>query len=201
MKLDHLAVACTDLSQGVAFVEQKLGVQMQPGGHHIHFGTHNMLLGLGPDLYLEVIALDPTAKRTRPTWFGLDHFSGPPRLANWICAVDDLDAAVSKDPWVGQVTPLRRRNLAWKISVPPDGSLPQGGAYPTLIEWHAGTAHPATTLSDSNLRLTSFEIACPQSGHIADLLGPFDTRITYRAAQTFGFSATFVGPNGPVTLS
>ena len=45
--LDHIAVAATDLGHGTKWVEQALGVPMQPGGQHAHFGTHNTLLGLG----------------------------------------------------------------------------------------------------------------------------------------------------------
>ena len=57
--------------------------------------THNRLLGLG-DLYLEVIAADPSAPRPAwPRWFDLDRFTGAPRLTNWICACDDLEAAVA----------------------------------------------------------------------------------------------------------
>ncbi|MEL6681592.1 MAG: VOC family protein, partial [Pseudomonadota bacterium] len=38
LKLDHLAVACTDLAAGTAWVEAQLGVAMQPGGQHVRFG-------------------------------------------------------------------------------------------------------------------------------------------------------------------
>jgi len=55
---------------------------MQPGGRHVRYGTHNTLLGLGDDLYLEVIAKDPAAAPyDGPTWFGLDDFTG--RAAPW----------------------------------------------------------------------------------------------------------------------
>ncbi|MFT5968132.1 MAG: hypothetical protein ACI9ND_002050, partial [Yoonia sp.] len=99
-QFDHIAIGCTTLADGVAWVEDQLGVSLLPGGKHAHFGTHNRLLGLG-DLYLEVIAKDPDAALTdRPTWFDLDNFSGPPRLANWICRSDDVgkDQAITGPP-------------------------------------------------------------------------------------------------------
>ncbi|MGD7428536.1 VOC family protein, partial [Ralstonia pseudosolanacearum] len=128
LTLDHLAVACRDLAEGMAWVEAQLGVRMQPGGKHLRYGTHNTLLGLGDDLYLEVIAKDPgAAAYDGPAWFGLDHFSGPPRLGNWICQSDDLASAPE---FVGLPQALARGDLSWQITVPEDGSLPYGGAYP-----------------------------------------------------------------------
>ncbi len=59
LKLDHLAVACANLDEGVDWVEEQLGVPLQPGGQHARYGTHNKLLGLGDGLYFEVIAIDP----------------------------------------------------------------------------------------------------------------------------------------------
>ena len=50
--LDHLVVAATSLAEGSQWVEERLGVTTDPGGHHTAFGTHNRLLSLGPDCYL-----------------------------------------------------------------------------------------------------------------------------------------------------
>ena len=61
MRLDHLAVAAESLGVGRAVVEDQLGLRLQDGGRHAHFGTHNLLLGLEDGLYLEVIAVDPDA--------------------------------------------------------------------------------------------------------------------------------------------
>ncbi len=72
-KLDHLAIVAPTLEEGVAYVEKTLGVPMAAGGKHPEMGTHNRLLRLGDDIYLEVIAVDPEAPRPeRPRWFGLD---------------------------------------------------------------------------------------------------------------------------------
>jgi catechol 2,3-dioxygenase-like lactoylglutathione lyase family enzyme len=64
--LDHLAIVAPDLDSGCAFVSRVLGVDLQPGGAHPRMGTHNRLLRLGPDTYLEVIAIDPSAQRPAP---------------------------------------------------------------------------------------------------------------------------------------
>ncbi|MFM7460122.1 MAG: VOC family protein, partial [Burkholderiales bacterium] len=59
--LDHLVVGCADLARGAAWLERFLGVTLGPVGQHALMGTHNRLLSLGPDCYLELIAIDPAA--------------------------------------------------------------------------------------------------------------------------------------------
>lgn len=76
-------------------METALGVSLQPGGQHDLFATHNRLLGLADGFYIEAIAIDPSVSApSRPRWFDLDRFSGPPRLINWICRVDSMAATL-----------------------------------------------------------------------------------------------------------
>lgn len=199
--LDHLAVACTDLDEGVAWVEDRLGVPMQPGGQHARYGTYNKLLGLAGGLYFEVIAIDPDAHpMSGPRWFGLDQFSGPPRLANWICSTPDMAATLTTAPdTVGTPRDLQRGDLRWQLTVPDDGSLPYGGAFPTLITWHAGI-HPSKSLPDSGCQLTEFVVSHPEAETVADVVDLDDTRVRFEAGPQ-GFRAVFDTPNGPRTLS
>lgn len=195
--LDHIAVACTSLAEGTAWVEQTLGVNMQTGGQHARYGTHNTLLGLADGLYFEVIAIDPDATPVAGhSWFGLDHFTGPPRLANWICRTDDLAGALRKAPAeVGPPRALARADLSWQITVPDDGRLPFGGGFPTLIEWAAGIVHPAERLPQSGCRLLSLDVAHPQANRFAAQMDLQDTRVRLRTDE-FNLSATFQTPRG-----
>ena len=78
---DHFAVACQDLEEGVRYVESLTGVRAAPGGPHPGIGTHNALLSLGSDVYLEIIAADPEQDEpTSPRPFGIDDHPAP-RLA------------------------------------------------------------------------------------------------------------------------
>lgn len=191
LKLDHLAVACTDLDAGTAWVEDQLGVPLLPGGRHPRYGTHNRLLGLADGLYLEVITIDPQADPvTGPRWFGLDHFSGPPRLANWICQTDRFAAA---PPDVGTPRDMQRDDLHWQITVPDDGSLPMGGAYPTLIQWPAGV-HPSQSLPDSGLCLIRLEVSHPDPD-LPKLVAIDDPRVQFKTGP-LGFAASFQTPSG-----
>ena len=80
--LDHLVIAAADLASGQRWLEERLGVPLQPGGEHALFGTHNALLNMG-DAYLEVIAVNPAAPPpARPRWFSLGTVQMQQRLAD-----------------------------------------------------------------------------------------------------------------------
>jgi len=204
MRLDHLAIACRDLWAGCDWAQAALGVPFGPGGRHARFGTHNRLLGLGPDLYLEVIAPDPDAAPFEgPRWFGLDTPPPVPRLANWIVAVADMDAARAvADPDTGPPIDLARGDLTWRLTVPKDGHLPHGGGAPTLIEWGAGSRHPAATLPDSGVRLRRLEVMHPDADALRDRYVPLraDPRIAWVTGAVPGLRATFDTPDGPRSL-
>ncbi|RUS63571.1 VOC family protein [Pseudorhodobacter sp. E13] len=199
LRLDHLAISASPLEQVVEAVEAALGTRLAPGGQHALMSTHNKLLGLG-DIYLEVIAIDPDAPTpAHPRWFDLDHFSGRPRLTNWIVACDDLDAALAGlPPGVGVPHDLARGDLRWRMAVPADGKLPFRNAHPALIQWQ-GAAHPAQRLPDAGVRLELLEIATPDAEALADTLrGRFaDPRVQIISGPGVELRARFSTPHGP----
>lgn len=197
MELDHLAVTCADLDEGAAWVEARLGVPLEAGGRHERFGTWNRLLSLGPGLYLEVIAPDPAAPVPgRPRWFELDA-AGEPALGNWIVRTNDLGQA---PPEAGEGLVLARGDLSWTVLVPPDGGLPWGGGYPTLIRWSEG-GHPADRLPDRGVRLLSLEVGHPRAPRLRELLAPLaDRRVRIVAADAPTLRARLGTPRGEAAL-
>lgn len=173
LRLDHLVVSCETLAQGVQDLEAKLGVPLAGGGVHDAMGTHNRLLSLGPDEYLELIAINPDGRAPdQPRWFDLDHFSGTTRLTNWVCATDDLDASIAQaPPGIGIPTPLARADLRWQFAVPQDGKLPFDNRFPALISWE-GSAHPAARLPDQGLRLQALRLWHPDAAGLREALAP-----------------------------
>ncbi len=196
---DHLTVTAPSLEEGVAFVEERLGVSLEPGGRHAAMGTHNRLLSLGADLYLEVIAVDPeAAPPPHSRWFNLDHISGPPRLSNWVARCDNLNEALQSAPaGAGEPLALARGDLRWEMAVPTDGALPFDGCFPALIAW-AGDAHPARLLPDRQCRLQSLELQHPQVELLREALHPLiaDPRIHFTTASEPGLRARFHTPAG-----
>ncbi len=174
IELDHLVVAARSLDEGAAWLAARLGIAPDPGGRHAGFGTHNALVRLGSDVYLEVIAADPQEPEPgRPRLFGLDEattralLERGPRLLHWVARTRDLPAARREMAAASDVDPaaiglgvqMRRGDLAWILSVAADGSRPPAGL-PSLIDW-GSAPHPCSRLPDRGAVLERLEIAAP----------------------------------------
>ncbi|MBO0698062.1 MAG: VOC family protein [Zavarzinella sp.] len=194
-------VAAPTLDRGAAWVLDRLGAVCRPGGAHAKMGTHNRLLRLGPSVYLEVIAIDPAAPAPgRPRWFGLDALApdAEPRLTAWVVRTDDLVAAAAASPVpLGPIEPMARGDLTWRITVPPDGSLPLGGAGPLLIRWESGR-HPADRLPDDGYGLVRLEVAHPAPECVAGMLAAtrFTGPVTVAAGAEPRLAAVVATPHG-----
>lgn len=190
LEFDHFAIAASSLDEGAAWLRDRLGVELQPGGKHPALGTHNMLLSLGPREYLELIAIDPDASRTdSPGWFGLRDFTGPPRIAGWVLRQSPLEA-----PEATHIAEVSRADLRWRITLPDTGQMPGQGTTPMHIDWGEG-AHPSDSLPDLGLRLTGLTISAP----LPPTLPLNDPRISLTTGPT-GFKARISTPAGKVLL-
>ncbi len=169
-RLDHLTVVAPSLEVGSAYVEAALGVAPGAGRVHPGMATHNLLLALGTDVYLEVIAPDPKAAPIdRPRWFGLDAIrpGSKARLGAWVASTDDIvNASV---PALGEVETMRREAHTWQMTIRADGSPPLDGAAPLLIQ-RASSAHPAAALPRSGLQLRRLRIRHPAPDEVIALL-------------------------------
>ena len=200
LNFDHIAVVARDLETGAAYVRAKLGIEVPEGGRHDQMGTHNRLMRLGGDEFLEIIAVDPAApKPAHPRWFGLDEAQGnEARLGNWIVRTDDMAACLKAfPPSIGLPTRLTRGALEWLIAVPDDGSLPFGGAFPTIIEWPS-QPFPGSNMADFGCSLEQLVISHPNARIIEERLkGALqDRRIIFESAPGFALTAAVRTPSG-----
>lgn len=166
--LDHIVVGAATLEQGVAYVREQLGVDIPKGGEHPLMATHNHLMRLGNDTFLEVIAINAVADTpVRPRWFGLDDpavlssLENQPRLLTWVVnttSLEDLQGQVNFD--LGVTTALSRGELNWLFAVPDDGRLLAGGMLPNVMQWQT-RVHPSRTMADLNCRLHKLNIYHP----------------------------------------
>src|SRR5271165_996824 len=93
--LDHLLLGCSDLDQGIAFVEKHTGVRPAMGGVHPGRGTRNALLALNKGRYLEVIAPDPQQKEIQPVGtalVGVLKKLPAPQLVEWAVRTLNIEA-------------------------------------------------------------------------------------------------------------
>ncbi len=208
-RLDHLVVAARDLASGTAWLEARLGVPLSPGGAHPRMGTHNRVLRLGDGVYLEVIAIDPDAPPPgRPRWFGLDEpalaarLAERPRLVAFAANTDDLDAATAASPFPhGPIHEMTRGDLVWRITIPDDGRVVEGGAVPTLIEWPLGV-HPTNRMPASGCSLERLTIHHPDPDRIVAAFSAIglDEAALDVVAGGPSLAASLVTPAGPVIV-
>ena len=202
LALDHLAVLGETLDEATSHVETALLAPMQPGGRHARYGTHNRLIGLAADLYLEAIAIDPGAPPPpHARWFGLDGFRGSARLDQWILRTGDLDAALAALPMAGRRVELSRDALSWAMAVPEDGLLPFDGLFPALIQWHSDVP-PGRSLHNPSLTLEALVVRHPQAPALQALLAPLmDAPVVSFETGPPSLTARIVTPQGRVILS
>jgi glyoxalase-like protein len=193
LALDHLVLCARTLEEGARWVRARAGVDVSPGGRHEGFGTHNALLRLGDDVYLEVLASDPAQPEApRGRLFGLGEqataalLAGGPALLHWVLRSSDLAADVARlaagagvSPGaIGIPTAMRRGDLAWTLTVRDDRARPPAGL-PSVIDWGAAP-HPCTRLPDAGVRLAGLAVAGP-AATVAALapLASSDARLSF----------------------
>lgn len=180
-QLDHIVVAADSLQQGVDYLRETLGVEVPSGGFHQTMGTHNHLMQLANDAYLEIIAIDPQARRPRhPRWFGLDQarmraaLKQCPRLVTWVMNTTDLHRLAADAGFdIGVPTALSRDNLEWEIALTDDGRLLGGGMLPYCIQW-LSSPHPSRAMADLGCILHSLTIYHNRPYWLAERLEAID---------------------------
>jgi len=140
------------LDWGIKNIKELLGVEPVYGGSHPGRGTHNALLGLGDQVYLEIIAPDPEQSQApRPLWMGVDQITQP-RLITWAAKSEDLNrlSRTARDHHItlgmvssGSRTQLNGLTLRWELTEPVNDNLQ--GLVPFFIDW-GKSSHPASAL-------------------------------------------------------
>lgn len=212
-QLDHIVIAANSLQQGAEYLQAKLGVKVPKGGVHETMGTHNLVMQLANDAYLEVIAIDPAAKAPRhPRWFGLDQgamrasLKLKPRLVTWVMNTTDIkQMAASANFDIGKPTALSRDQLKWEFALPSDGRLLGDGMLPYCIQWHS-QPHPSRGMADLGCVLHALTIHHNRPYWIAENLDAIDAGHLVQVETLADDEAPYLSaeietPNGLVTLT
>lgn len=177
LQLDHITVIAPDLKEGVAHVRACLDLDVPFGQRHDYMGTYNHLLQLGDAVYLEIVALDPEATApANPRWFGLDDrksvrtaWDKGQRLRGWVARTAGIDAIlVGRRSVLGRKVALPLVNPSFDFAIPEDGSLPLGGAAPSLID-RRGKPRSMATMADLGARLGRLVLEHPDPVSVANL--------------------------------
>lgn len=175
--IDHFTIGRASLEQGETEMLQRLGVQPPRGSKHDAMSTHNCVMQAGKECFFELMAIDPDALAPgRPRWFSLDDPGTRSRIAErcrtlgWVVRTDHLDGIVAASPIdLGDVVTFTRGTRSWRLTVPADGSLTEGGLVPAFIEWSPGP-HPSTGQADLGVRLAGVRLTHPEPARLSALL-------------------------------
>ncbi|OQW88377.1 MAG: hypothetical protein BWK72_08850 [Rhodoferax ferrireducens] len=227
-QIDHLVIVAQTLEQGVAWCETTLGITPGPGGEHAQYGTHNRLAKIAtpahPLAYLEIIAIDPGAKKPvaagAKRWFDMDDaalqatVAVEPRLVHFVAQTNDIQAgrsalkvlSIDRGPALQTSRQSRKGVLHWQITVRDDGQRLFDGVLPSLIQWGKPDAaeplrlHPRNSLPRSGVTLHSISVTHPSADKLQaayEAIGLAGIAVETGPAN---LSVTLHTPKGPVTL-
>lgn len=197
-----------DLEPGMARLETLVGVRPVRGGSHPEWGTHNALISLGSDRYLELIAPDPA--QTQFVFPYELHTLVEPRVIAWIAKTSNIrsSAAIASAAGYQVEGPTDRSrlrpdgtHLKWKLcrvitSLGRDGVQP----IPHFIEWDSSSPHPSED-SPAGCTLQTFGIEYPDPSELGTVLKKLGVVASVTQAPTARLILVLKTPKGRVELS
>jgi Glyoxalase-like domain len=202
---DHLVYGVLDLDDATNDLERRLGVRPGYGGKHAGGLTHNALLSLGEDCYLEIIAAVPgTAALGTPLAFGLDTLESS-RLVTWSMKAPEIDRMIGEarargydpgDPVDGGRDLPDGSRLSWRVSLRPQ--LGGDGVVPFLTQWRS-EPHPSAT-APKGCRLVSLSAEHPEPETVLPMLRALGADLAVSKGTRPRLIATLDAPNGTVEL-
>lgn len=175
--LDHVTLGASTLEEGAAHLRRELDIEMPAGGIHPNMGTHNKVLNVGDDRFLELLAIDSAAPAPpHRRWFGMDEpvvrasVAERPRALGWVVRTDDIERVSAKSPVeLGELTAMSRGSRTWRLTVRKDGMMPFSGLVPAFIEWSPGP-HPSKGMAFLGPVLAGVELRHPQADRLRAVL-------------------------------
>ena len=202
--LDHLLIGVSDLAAGIRDIAARTGIEPQSGGRHPRHGTHNALLSLGEQRYLEIIAPDP-GNTPLADEFRLLAAMTAPRLFTWAAHTDHLRSLDAELRAAGYATSGPLPGSRQRV----DGTLLSwetlwirhavGLAAPFFIQWADMGQHPGQT-TPGGCRLEAFTITHPQAADLNRLLEIAGMPRWAISGATPALRAELATPNGSVII-
>ena len=198
--IDHIVIGAANLEKATEKVESLLQTKFSTSGKHSLMATHNRLTRLQNSVYMEIIAIDPSASFPKSgmqerRWFSLDSATTQRRLSIgpqplcWVVAVDNIEQTTLNCGYEpGRIIEMSRGDFRWKLTVPDSGELSEGGVLPILIEW-PNAKNPAEAMPKSSLILEQLLLFHPNPNSIErvlsklDISGPIDIKLGEPAIQ------------------
>ncbi len=210
-ELDHLLWQERDLREGEARFSELTGVTPAYGGLHADGGTHNSLLSLGGETYLELIAPNPERPEhlnpEHPGTGGLLENVPPdaaPGLFTFAVKAADLNL-VERSAQTSGLEVSRQRGgrktpsgetLTWETATLKNHDF--GGYVPFFIRW-GEVVHPSETAPRGG-ELLEFSVGHPRHQELAELYAALEVEVPVFDADHPRLRATLQTPKGRTVL-
>ena len=169
-KLDHIVFGANTLEKGTKFVENIFQAKLSDIGYHNDMGTHNRVIKISDEVYLEVVAIDPNMENSKyRRWFNLDNpnlqlkLEKSPQIIGYVIEKNDRIPLKYYNPFFN----ASRSNYRWQFSMPNyrnnilDPEIIETGIIPSLISWKS--EKPINQMKSNQFELIKFEIVLPES--------------------------------------
>ena len=203
--IDHIVYTVQNLEQAIHDIEKQFGVMPVYGGKHQNQGTHNALLNLGNNCYLELLAPDPENKDiVPPRWMGVDLITQP-KITRWAIKSNaiqkDINILKAINPRLAKTKTGSRQKqdgsiLKWKLSLPQPS--PEVEIIPFLIDWK-DSQHPTIALPQ-HCELINLQATHPNPQKMLTQLKRLHSVIQVKQKNKIALIATIKTPSGLITL-
>ncbi len=197
--IDHIILGINDLDKGIAQFKELTGIEPVFGGIHPNSFTHNALVALDGEMYIEIMAPRPDAENIPEHFLRLENLTP----IDWAVRTRNTEQTKEKLKAAGFIATESKAGSRAK----PDGTLlswttfgiEDHDEFPFFIEWGASTVHPSST-SPTGCTFQSFHIITPDD----EEMNKFNTALHLKLIVTKGpqqqLQLIIDTPKGKVTL-
>lgn len=204
--LDHIMWGCDDLELGSRRFAALTGVTPRYGGAHASGLTHNALVRIGPQSYLEILAPTGPPTAAEDTWSRLARTAHEPRiltycmrssrpLAELAQIAEAMGAPKAQVLGNGRITP-EGVELNWRWLAPTFAQF--GLAFPFFIDWR-DSPHPSAS-APGPITLKRFAVGHPQASELQQILSKLGAPVDTYTATAAEFRLQLDTPLGTVSL-
>lgn len=203
--IDHIVYAVANLELSIEKFKKATGLEVYAGGEHPDWGTHNAIVRIGEQTYLEFLAKKKTGQPVHnQTWMGLDFLDGD-KITRWALASKDVEQDVKylqkykqelATIVIGSRAIDEHKMLNWLMTtVLPS---PEVEPAPFLIDWKK-SEHPTSAIPQ-NCSIKSFIIEHAESEVLKKLLEKLQCPIEIYPSHTTQLKLVLDTPKGEIVI-
>ncbi len=197
--IDHIILAINDLNKGIEQFEALTGVKPVFGGIHPNSFTHNALVALDDETYIEIMAPRPDAENVPAEFLTLEKLTP----IDWAVRTRNVNQTKEKLKAAGFIITESKDGSRSK----PDGTLlswttfgiENHDGFPFFIAWGADSVHPSVS-SPKGCTLLSFSVTTPDDGAMNLLNAKLQLGLNIIKGTPQHLQLTIATPKGKATF-